>query len=57
MAILFREGLDFSVIKTNKDIDGRILSLLCQLNSQIVNIVNLYCSVQITSLKHMTNQL
>ena len=45
LAILFREGLDFSVIKTNKDTDGRILSLLCQLNSQIVNIVNLYCPV------------
>ena len=45
VAILFREGLDFSVIKINKDTDGRILSLLCQLNSQIVNIVNLYCPV------------
>ena len=45
VAILFREGFDISVIKTNKDTDGRILSLLCQLNSQIVNIVNLYCPV------------
>ena len=45
VAILFREGLEFSVIKINKDTDGRILSLLCQLNSQIVNIVNLYCPV------------
>ena len=46
VAILFREDLYFSVIKTNKDTVGRILSLLCQLNSQIVNIVNLYCPVK-----------
>ena len=44
-AILIREGLDCSVIKIQKDTDGRILSLLCQLKSHVVNIVNLYCPV------------
>ena len=43
MAILTREGLDCSVIKFQEVTDGRILSLLRQLKSQIVNRVNMYC--------------
>ena len=45
VAILIREGLDCSVSKIQKDTNGRILSLLCQLKSHVVNIVNLYCPV------------
>ena len=45
VAILIREGLDCSVSKIQKDTNGRILSLLCQLKSHVVNIVNLYYPV------------
>ena len=43
VAILTREWLDCSVIKFQEVTDGRILSLLRQLKSQIVNSVNMYC--------------
>ena len=43
MAILFKAGLDVSVIKIVKDKDGRTLSLLCQFHEKhLVNIVCLY---------------
>ena len=43
VAILFKAGLDVSVIKIVKDKDGRTLSLLCQFHEKhLVNIVCLY---------------
>ena len=43
MAILFKAGLDVSVIKIVKDKNGTTLSLLCQFHEQhLVNIVCLY---------------
>ena len=43
MAILFKAGLDVSVIKIVKDKDGRTLSLLCQFHEKyLVNIICLH---------------
>ena len=43
VAILFKAGLDVSIIKIIKDREGRTLSLLCQFHDKYyVNIVSLY---------------